>query len=204
MEQKYKVIHCNVEQEYENVKHEPIYFFPVGTQYFEFTVYDDNNRYLELPWCIDNFWIETLPLCKDVFACTEDDLNYKIQYCKENNLRISEISTKIMSERKPYLEYVPKNEQRVNFFLLLTENSSDLVTFPVKICNLEEEYVVPKLFDGVYNIASSNGIKYISVYNHPNGKPTIHNPSEFTIDNPLNTTQYSIFKIQLNLYIKNN
>jgi hypothetical protein len=157
MEQKYKVLHYDIELEFEIKKNEPYYDGPIGTQY-EFVAYDAEERYLKLPWRESCMWIQTMPICVDVRAYNKEDLDYKVQYCKENNLRVGKIETIIVEKREPTFSHVLTNKDiYCKLLSLLLNNNADLITFPVKIYNLKKEYDISGLLDGIYNITSNNG-----------------------------------------------
>ena len=56
--------------------------YPDGTTLHRFTVYDKQNRYLPVPWNRENRWIETFPICIDVYA-TDDNLAERLSYFKD-------------------------------------------------------------------------------------------------------------------------
>lgn len=173
---------------------EPTYSWPVGTTLSKITAHDPNNQYHQLPWDTDpTFWIETLPLCIDVYATNEEDIEYKMTYLLSigcNNVHISSTftikhqpiitHTKCMENRRllsPFHEGFNTLSYQVIYHIKSLENQYDIGSIiPATSYELEHH------FDAMYGFS---GISRLIKYDYKLKDWIVYNPNDFSLENPL-------------------
>ena len=179
----------NIEQKEIEIEQE----YPVGTELYFYSVTDPKNRYLKLPWSSDDFWIETHPLCKDIYV-TEENYQKSIDFFTEHKclMQPKEFHKKIIIKKQnPRIVDTFINEQNGHFesLLNLIKTNANVVVSKDIIKPLSKTLEMNGRSDAVCDIEGVKTIKiYISSlsYNHFAGIEFISiDPKHFTIENPL-------------------
>lgn len=104
-------------------------YYNPGTEYYKFEVTDLKSRYFEIPWNSTCEWVETYPLCIDIFAL-ETELEDRLSFFKS-------IDSMIVGN---YKKYIQKKAKTKNVSVSCVIN--DKIHTPIKI---------PRIMDIVYN-----------------------------------------------------